>query len=236
VSLLRRRPARGLTELLADPGWQGSLSGRMRSRRWDAVAREFPELGRMRVLDLGGEIASWLLAPIRPAHLVSLNVPWQADLERQQLESLAGTTDVSWIELVGGDACNAPAQLSGERFDLVYSNSVIEHLGGHERRARFAAVVSELAERHWIQTPDRYFPLEPHWLFPGFQFLPVRVRAELTRVWPFGHLHADSLSNAMREVLAVELLSPAEMRFYFPFSQLRRERVLGLTKSLVAVR
>ena len=27
-----------------------------------------------------------------------------------------------------------------------------------------------------MQTPYRYFPIEPHWLFPGMQFLPLPVR------------------------------------------------------------
>ena len=28
-----------------------------------------------------------------------------------------------------------------------------------------------------VQTPYRYFPVEPHWLFPGLQFLPMGLRA-----------------------------------------------------------
>ena len=39
----------------------------------------------------------------------------------------------------------------------------------------------ELAQLHWVQTPYRYFPVEPHFLFPGFQFLPLTVRAVLMR-------------------------------------------------------
>ena len=27
-----------------------------------------------------------------------------------------------------------------------------------------------------VQIPYRYFPIEPHWLFPGLQFLPQRAR------------------------------------------------------------
>lgn len=63
-------------------------------------------------------------------------------------------------------------------FDLVYSNSVIEHVGGHARSCDFAGMVKTLARRHWgVQTPYRYFSIEPHWLFPGLQFLPQSARA-----------------------------------------------------------
>jgi hypothetical protein len=76
--------------------------------------------------------------------------------------------------------------LSTERFDLIYSNSVIEHVGGHWRRERYAETVHHFADHHWIQTPYRYFPVEPHWLFPFFQHLPISVKATITARWPMG--------------------------------------------------
>ena len=85
-----------------------------------------------------------------------------------------------WLHNVLGDACDLPSALRGQRFDLVFSNSVIEHVGGHSRRAAFADSVHALSDHHWVQTPYRYFPLEPHFLFPGFQFLPLRAKAEVT--------------------------------------------------------
>ena len=62
-------------------------------------------------------------------------------------------------------------------YDVVFSNSLLEHVGGHAQRAALAREVRSLAPRHWVQTPYRYFPLEPHWLFPGMQF-PLEAQAE----------------------------------------------------------
>ena len=176
----------------------------------------------MRVIDLGGEVRSWRSAPIRPLELTILNV------ERQQ-------SDDGEVQVLHGDACALPEELKNERFDLVFSNSVIEHVGGPWRREAFAESVARLAERHWVQTPYRYFPLEPHWLFPGFQFLPLRVRAEITRRWRAGR-HIPELDGAVASSLTVELLSRTEMRHLFPGSQILAERIAGLTKSLIAVR
>jgi hypothetical protein len=78
-------------------------------------------------------------------------------------------SDVDWISTLVGDACALPRRVTDQRFDLVYSNSVIEHVGGHARREAFAAAVRNAADRYWVQTPYRYFAIEPHWLFPGFQ-------------------------------------------------------------------
>jgi hypothetical protein len=129
----------------------------------------------MRAVDLGGDLRAWRLAPVRPRELVLLN----------QFEQPA---DDPGVRTLVGDACALPDALRGERFDLVSSNSVLEHVGGHARREAFAASVHALGESHWIQTPYRYFPVEPRWLFPGFQFPPARARASVTMRWPPGQL------------------------------------------------
>jgi hypothetical protein len=83
--------------------------------------------------------------------------------------------------------------------------------------------------------PYRYFPLEPHWLFPGLQFMPMAARARLAARWPLAHSSPDSREDAMSEVQWTELVGVAELKSYFPGSTIHHERVAGLTKSLVAV-
>lgn len=178
------------------------------------------------MIDLGGTPRSWQMAPVRPLEVICVNTD----------PGEAVSVDDPPVRSVVGDACDLPAGLRAERFDLVYSNSVLEHVGGHWRRAAFAEAVRTLSERHWVQTPYRYFPLEPHFLFPALQHLPVHIRAGVVRCWPFGHYGAvNRRDDAVASVLAVELLSVADMEHYFPDSELERERVAGLTKSLIAV-
>jgi hypothetical protein len=223
-----------LTELFTSPDGR-SAAARARRRRHERLLARFPDLARMRVLDLGGEVHTWLGRTTRPAEIVLLNLPWKA---QEQDRDLAGRPEAEWMSAVGGDACDPPSELVDERFDLVYSNSVIEHVGGHQRREAFASSVHALAEHHWIQTPNRYFPVEPHWLFPGFQWLPASGRVGASHRWPIGHYsrrrHLPE-RDRVGDVLAVELVSAVELSFYFPTSEILRERALGLTKSLIAV-
>jgi hypothetical protein len=113
---------------------------------------------------------------------------------------------------------------------------LIEHLGGHTARRRFADLVSSLAPRYIVQTPYRYFPVEPHWMFPGFQFLPMKARTYLAPRWPLGHTHGWQPHAAANEVMATDLLSVAEMREYFDDAQIVFERVGGAPKSMIAIR
>jgi hypothetical protein len=201
-----------------------SLGERKRARRWEWFLQAFPEVESMSVIDLGGTAEAWLRAPVRPASLHVVN-----------LEIQSGTAP-SWIRTDQADACDLPSHIGNASYDLVYSNSVIEHVGGHVQRMRFAEAVHRLADRHWVQTPYRYFPIEPHWLFPGFQFLPLNVRAQLSQRWPLVHTPSRTRDEGLRAAMGVELLSRAEMTFYFPRSLLRAERMLGTVKSLIAAK
>ncbi len=204
----------------------GSIGARFRARRWTQVTEHFPDFGNYRVVDLGGTASWWLAAPIQPKELVIVNL---IDSEL----SIGVAQDVpDWMHLTEGDACEPP-DLGA--CDLVFSNSVIEHVGGAARRAQFANVVHKLAPRHWIQTPYRYFPIEPHWIFPGFQFLPLNARAWLTTRWPLMHTRSTDRDEAIGTALGVELIGVTEMKHLFPRSSIVHERLGPLTKSIVAV-
>jgi hypothetical protein len=201
-----------------------SLAARTRLRRWDLILKRLPELSDMTVLDLGGTIRWWLRAPVRPRHVTVVNL------------NAIDRDAASWVTVVTGDACHADKLVAGQSFDLVFSNSLIEHVGGHKARSALAYVIRSLAPRYLVQTPYRYFPIEPHWLFPGMQFLPLPVRVSIAFRWPLGHTRGWSHSQALNEVMFTDLIGATEMRTYFPDGQLYWERFLGLPKSMVVIR
>jgi hypothetical protein len=199
---------------------RGSLSERFRARRWADLAGTFPDLPDMSVLDVGGDARAWTLSGLRPRRLVLLNVVEQEGLE-------------PWMESVVADACDPPDL--GE-FDLAYSNAVIGHVGGHYRRLQYAETIRR-HRRYWVQTAYRYFPVEPNFLVPGLQHLPRALQARVVMRWPIGnYATVKDRDRALMRLLEIELLSASELRFYFPEAEIRRDRLAGLTKSLIAVR
>lgn len=188
--------------------------------RW--LADTFPDLGEMAVIDLGGRLLTWQRAPVRPklVHVVNLETP-PAEVP-------------PWAEADQADVCALPPRIARRRYDLVFSNSVIEHVGGHVCRRRFAESVHLLAGAHWVQTPYRYFPIEPHWLVPGLQFLPVTARARLAQHSSLAPQRPASYKEAVHGILNVELLDRTQMHYYFPTSVLCTEWLFGLPKSLIA--
>jgi hypothetical protein len=205
-------------------GTRDSLGGHRREERGRWLIETFPDLAQMSVIDLGGRILTWQLLTVRPEHVDVVNLqPLRVDMPE-------------WAEFDLCDVCALPAHIARRRYDLVFANSVIEHVGGHERRKRFADAVHQLSDSHWVQTPWRYFPIEPHWMAPGMQFLPVAVRAQMAVHWPLSNDRGKPRETAVGKVLGVDLLDRTQLRYYFPDSLIRTETVFGIPKSLIAYR
>lgn len=190
----------------------------------DDVVRE---RGRCRVLDLGGGVAYWMgLEEVwrdRPLHITLINVASEP-VPDGRFESLAG------------DACHSP-DLADASFDIVHSNSVIEHVGGWRDKKRMAAEVRRLAPRYFVQTPNYWFPIEPHFRAPAIQWLPRPWQRRLVMAAALGfHPRAKSLDEADDILADASLLDRREMADLFPDGRIVRERFCGLTKSLIAIR
>jgi hypothetical protein len=211
-----------LSDHVSNPASPESLAGRARARRWLELVRRFPDIRNMRVLDLGGSPTTWRLAPVRPEHVTIVNID-------------AYVAEEPWITVQQADACNLSSDVLRQEFDLVYSNSLLEHVGGHARREDLAQQVHAAAPHHWVQTPYRYFPIEPHWMMPAMQFFPFAIRMRASQHWRYGHMSTPSEATAYEKVAEVELIGNAQMRWLFPESALWRERYLGMTKSLIAI-
>lgn len=202
-----------------------SLASRMRRRRFalfEALATELPFGAR--ILDIGGTPAFW--------RDIALVEGGRVRVTLLNIESYAAVHPD--VELVRGDARDMHF-FRDQEFDAVFSNSVIEHVGSMADQQRMASEIRRVAPRYFVQTPNRYFPLEPHFLLPLFQFYPRPLQIELVRRFNLGWMpRRPEYDDAEREVAQIRLMSGSEMLALFPTATLYREKLCGLTKSLVA--
>lgn len=203
------------------------LQRRFRTARMRAFLAEFNVNEHTRILDVGGTAVIWLATPAR-ANVFLLNMP------RARAEAFA-----PGFFCVEGDGCNLP--FTDQSFDVVFSNSVIEHVGSEESQLRFAREVARVGKRYWIQTPNRYFPIETHLLTPLVHLLPKRWSAYVARrftVWALIHRPAAEEKRWYLEhfLNQVRLCSRRDVRRMFPDASIRKERFLFFTKSLIAIR
>ena len=137
------------------------------------------------------------------------------------------------IESMVGDGCRMDEFESGQ-FDIVFSNSVIEHAGDFNRQMNMANEIRRVGKNYFVQTPNYYFPIEPHFMFIGFQWLPVSVRVLLIRHFNLGWVEKiPDYNKAVKMIEDTRLLKYSELNSMFPDAKIYREKYLGFTKSFV---
>jgi SAM-dependent methyltransferase len=137
-----------------------------------------------------------------------------------------GWLDQANVTTMAADARALPFR--DREFDVAFSNSVIEHVPPEDQQ-RFADEVRRVSARYFVQTPNKWFPIEPHYQLPLFQFLPRRVRKWLNGRFALGWQPRGHWEE-------ITLLSARDLSRLFPDARIVRERMLGLTKSVIAVR
>jgi SAM-dependent methyltransferase len=182
--------------------------------------RSFMELCRIapddRILDVGAGLGAAL------ERFNTTNTIVAVDLEPREDGWLGGPN----VTVLQGDGTDLP--FADGEFDAVFSSSVIEHVPKELQQA-FADECRRVGKRYFVQTPNRWFLVEPHYQMPFFHFLPERIQRALNRRFTMGWQQRGEWED-------ITLLSARDLRRLFPDATIHRERVFGLAKSLMAVR
>lgn len=208
-----------------------SSGNQFRETRFSWFLEMLPAIGTpdrpLKILDVGGTMDFWLprlgRLPERPMEITLLNI---------------GETPVSDPRFVSiaGDARDL-SRFADDAFDIVHSNSVIEHVGRWRDMLAMATEVRRVAPAHFVQTPYFWFPIEPHCRTLFFHWLPHPWRLRLIMRYTLGYWKkADTVDAGMREIEDATLLDRRMYAALFPDSTIRNETFYGLTKSIVAVR
>jgi SAM-dependent methyltransferase len=121
------------------------------------------------------------------------------------------------VRYVQGDACDLP--FADGEFDVVFSNAVVEHVGGRERQRRLVSEALRVGRQVFLTTPNRRFPIELHTRLPFVHWLPDGAADRAYDL--FGKGFAKDL----------DLLSRRSLESLFP----GRVRIVDLGLTLVAI-
>ena len=209
---------------LADSSAPGSAATRFRGARLErlmALLRPLPK--PIRIIDVGGTVPFWArIGTIEDFDVTIVNLfPQESEHPR--------------VHAVVGDARDLSA-FGDASFDVAFSNSVIEHVPQLDEQCRVASELRRVGRRVWLQTPNRRFPLEPHFLFPFFQYLPIAARAFLLRRMDLGWFkRTPDPAAARRTAESIRLMTAGELRRCLPGASIVTERFLGLPKSFIVL-
>jgi len=184
-------------------------------------SKMFSLTNQTRIIDVGGYPFNWSLIEEEPSILL-------VNLEREHWA--AGR-----FEKVKGDGrC---LEYESNSFDIAYSSSVIEHVGDRQSQVAFANEIRRVARRYYVQTPNKWFFVEPHLIAPFIHWFPESIRRKLV---PYFSLWFWITKPSQVEVDAfiksICLLDKKNMQELFPDAEILEEKVLWATKSIIARR
>ncbi len=220
----------GFLKKIFDYKTEGSVVNNIRKQRFNLVRGIFEEMirkkGKIKVLDIGGDFAYW--------H----NVGWtdeRCEFFLLNLDQPPVPPGFMNFHAVTGNALELPYQ-PGD-FDIVFSNSVIEHMGSKEAQEKFAHQVRRIASCFIIQTPSFWFPLEPHARIPFFQFIPHAIRALLIMGFTINYFpRARKYAEAVAVSKTTIMFGKRRFQQLFPDASIIVETWMGLPKSYIAVK
>ena len=158
-------------------GLADEISLRSRRRKFALFMETFAPTAETTVLDVGADDTAFGDAAFgdgtgcETLNFFEEMYPWPAQITALGLnEGARFRASYPEVRYVQGDALELPFEDGA--FDVVFSNAVIEHVGGREQQRRFVEESLRVARRAFITTPNRWFPVEVHTRLPLVHWLP----------------------------------------------------------------
>jgi hypothetical protein len=196
-----------------------------RRRRMEAFLAIMQPKPKARILDVGGlpELngapGMWELIDA-DLQITLLNLPGAfSQYQSCQLDR---------YQIIEADACRSPPNFAN-KFDIVFSNGVIEHVGPKTLQCLFARFVLGAGARYWIETPSVTFPVEAHCDLPFWWYYPMPCRKAFLRRWK-----RNGKAFLARQMATTRPISAQALSHLFPGCSLFIERFAGLPKSISA--
>lgn len=212
---------------------QKSPGAKLRSNRIAPLLRMIESAhksnGSVSIIDLGGTRQYWDIIPSKylSDHNVTITIV--------NLPGSSMPEDEGLYRFVGADACNL-TDFEDKQFDIAHSNSVLEHVGDWPRMVQFSKELKRVSKSYFCQTPNYWFPIEPHCMTPFFHWLPKPTRLWLVSHFKLGHLpKASSTDEAVRLVEGSRLINKKMMQALFADTVIVTERLYFLPKSFIAI-
>jgi SAM-dependent methyltransferase len=172
-----------------------------------------------RVLDVGGTPSFWRGRIPDGFSLTLLNLVAELPLEG--------------LRVITGDGCDL-SRFQNNAFDIVFSNSVLGHVGDWERQQQMAREIRRVGRRYFLQTPNQRFPLDWRTLVPCFHWLPPSVQAWCFQRMPVGrYSRVHDADLALHLAARIRNITRLELEKLFPEGTIVSERICGLTKSFM---
>lgn len=191
------------------------------------------KLSTIKICDIGGTYRYWLIFPFEKFkdcsfEITLVNLANTIKSERENYSTLLNQTNVKFFEEIG-NGCNMNNK-EDNAYDLSHSNSVIEHVGNWSNIKDFSSETKRIGKYYFIQTPNYWFPIEPHYFLPLVHFFPRPIHTRLIML-----LKKRNFDTATSNFEDNRMLSESEFKYVYKNSRHITEWYYFFKKSFIAI-
>lgn len=224
-------------EFLRDYSNPSSLGSQFRRKRFkyveSLVRHVLTTQNECTIIDIGGTATYW--------KLMSAELLKRCVITISNLENVRGGDPRTNVPTEGlfvfhiGDGRDLK-EIATDQFDIAHSNSVVEHVGKFSDMESYCKELVRVGRYYYLQTPNVWFPIEPHYGAPFIHWLPSPARARLLSKWNIGfHKRYTSLDAAYNFVEFINLIDQLGVENLLPNGCIRKEKLFLLTKSIISI-
>ncbi|MDA8090358.1 MAG: methyltransferase domain-containing protein [Nitrospiraceae bacterium] len=205
---------------------ENGFATKLRRKRFllfEDMVRKIDKKDKITVLDLGGTPSYW-----RQVYDIDKN---PLNLGVTLLNINLAVCNESFFEYRRGDA-RFLHDMEENSFDIAFSNSMIEHVGDLTQQVMAVSEMKRVAKYLYLQTPNFFFPLEPHYQLFFVHWLPFSLKIKvLSRFYKKSNAYEIYLSDP------INLLTKNDLRFLFDPKKfgIFPEKIFFLTKAFVVI-
>lgn len=159
------------------------------------------------------------------------NYPYKKSItcfSNQKLDNLKNK--YSFLIIKKGDGRNT--NLPDNFYEIVHSNATIEHVGSFDNQIKFVRELYRISKKIiFMQTPNRYFPIDFHTLLPFLHWLPKKIHRKILDIIGLKFLSKESNLNLLSIKELKEICRILKINSY----SIKKVKIFGLVSNLILI-
>ena len=147
------------------------FSMRARTRMFNQFMKAIKPLEKDEVLDVGATPDTML----KDSNLFDKLYPYKKHLTVCSIEDCSELVQKMELKKFVFNEPKKPLPFADKEFDICFCSAVLEHVGSRQDQEFFINECLRVADKIFLTTPYRYFPLEMHTFIPFLHWLPWKV-------------------------------------------------------------
>tara|TARA_B100000963_G_scaffold139462_1_gene121439 strand:+ start:820 stop:1524 length:705 start_codon:yes stop_codon:yes gene_type:complete len=133
-------------------------------------------------------------------------------------------------DFIIGDGTNT--DFKDMSFDIVHSNATLEHVGSYNNQIAFVKEALRISKNHvFIQTPNRFYPIDFHTNLPLIHWLPKKIHRKILKFIGLNFYSTEENLNLLSESNLINICKKLDIKNF----KIIKHKLLFMTSNLILV-